>query len=417
MGNETWNNGNPWSDGTHWFRDYQFTRLFPVPNSNNNRYTLNGHGFANGDKLVNYSTKENRDSGVNLDFRIQRGGEAFIKVFNNNQFSLSGSNGGADISIPVGMVNSIASHLQEAGKTQDTHGEFGKRCVAIWDIIDPILTAARVKKIMPSQFGNPQSGGAISVSTARFAAPGVTGRADFLSVAPYFKGGWWGTRAILSTGAVSPQVWANTNRTIYMGLYSQGSTPTNSQIKAGTGAIASQSLTNSFVSNNYRGFTQITGLTNGVSYELFFIYIDPNGNDNIIQIPFTATATATNVNGNEPFAVAAARIRTDIDLFTAILNNHIAAANGTPNIMYEGGAHLSENAPATIDTWLTNFTQDIEFTNLTTYYYQVLSAVNGNVEFFHYKDMSEGGSWGYTNNYDNITDPRYVNRLALGNSI
>lgn len=412
LGNEIWNTGNPWGDGHGWLRDLKFSKKIATANSNNT-YTLTDHGLLDNGKIGCFTSIENRVAGSRPDWRIKNGRVANVKVIDSNTFQVIQSVDGEVVAVAKNQVNLLFSDLTGLPiKGYDVHINYGLRSVEIWDILESRLPASQVIKIIAAQFSNPQNPSSWTTQK-RFEATGVSGRADYVSVAPYFKGGWWGTQVILSSGTVVPTVWINrSGSTVYAACYQAGSTPTNAAIKTGTGAVAVSAITGTGTPKSYDSFPAMN-VVDGTSYDMHFIFIDRNGADNKIVIPFTAASSGT-MEGLEILVNTVARIKKEMTLFPEMLNNHITAANGTPMIAYEGGMHFHENPPTAIDDWLTNFLQSSEFTELTKHYYTLLAPII--TEFFHYKDISSA-SWGYAKTYSDINDPRYVARLLLDGSV
>ncbi|MFV1983393.1 MAG: hypothetical protein ACC657_07620 [Thiohalomonadales bacterium] len=412
LGNEIWNSGNPWGDGRGWLRDLKFTKKTAIANSNNT-YTLMGHGLLDNSKIGCFTSIENRVADSSPSWRITNGRVAYIKVIDSNTFQVIQSVDGEIVAVAENQVNLLFSDL--AGlpiKGDDVHINYGLRSVEIWDILENRLPMSQVVKIIASQFSNPQNPSSW-VTKKRFEAAGVSGRADYVSVAPYFKGGWWGTQVILSSGSVLPTVWINrSGSTVYAACYLAGATPTNAAIKSGSGSVAIGIITGTGTSKSYDSFPAMN-VVNGTSYDMHFIFVDRNGADNNIVVPFTAALSGT-IDGVESFADTVARIKSEMTLFPAMLNNHSTAASGIPMIAYEGGMHFHEKPPIAIDDWRTNFLHSSEFTNLTNHYYTLIAPFME--EFFHYKDISSA-SWGYANTYSDTNDPRYVARLLLGGSV
>jgi len=421
IGNETWNNGNPWSDGTKWFQYLTFTKKTALANSGTNTYTLNNHGMSNGNRIVSYTTSQNRLSGASTDFRTRLGNYSYIRRVNANQFQLLTSANGSVVNVANGQVNLLFKIVNNSNG--DRHGNFGVRCVQMWNQLEVTFPAARITRILATQFTNAQAQ-STSVTSARanaartYANANSMAQHDVIGAATYIKGQWGAGQLALSNGSVIPKFWVNASARTYVMVSPSWFNPTNTQLKSGAGNAIGFSNINIGSAGGYKSFPSINGLTNGTTYNVDYLFVDKNGGENRLRKQFTAAATGT-VDVYEAYADTVTRLQIEIGKMVTLVRAHIVAGGDKPNWAYEGGYHWQENAPQTVDNWTWAYVHSQESNDLIASFYAQLAAVVNMNAHFKYKDISfsQSNYWGDAMHYGDITDSRYVARLALNTGV
>lgn len=363
-GNEIWNTDDPWSDGTNWVNYLNHTRKVATTDPATNIFTLAGHGYSTGQKVYCFASADNYASMSNQSttgpqYTLRLGNANFMEVLSADTFKLHlVSAAGAVQDILPGQVSQTFVVDGEDGKTVDYDTHYAELCLETWDVFDPILGAGRIKHICSSQAA------VVAHSTARASAFGASeSRVDYLAVAPYWAGTMVGGQIATASGSLTPTVWANVAGTIYFALYAAGSTPTNAEIKAGTGAIAYSGgayTTAAFWRGGSAGLTAATGLSNGTAYEAFFLFHETTNNrDWVWSDTITATASVTTLNVFDTYAQQA--IRENLEALSSQPNlNHLSGFSGAELIYYEAALGHTDATVTDMDTYRSDYQQSAE---------------------------------------------------------
>lgn len=362
--NEIWNTDDPWADGTGWVNYLNHTRKVATADPATNIFTLAGHGYSTGQKVYCFASADNYASMSNQSTRetqytLRLAWPNFMEVLSADTFKLHlVSAAGAVQDILPGQLTQIFVVDGEVGKTvgYDTH--YAELCLETWDVFDPIIGAGRVEHICGSQAA------VVSHSTNRASAFGASeSRVDYLAVAPYWAGTMVGAQIATASGSLTPSVWANVSGTIYFALYAAGSTPTNADIKAGTGAIATSGgayTTAAFWRGGSAGLTAVTGLSDGTDYEAFFLFHETtNDRDWVWSDTITATASVTTLNVFDTYAQQA--IRENLEALSSQPNlNHLSGFSRAELIYYEAALGHTDATVSEMDVWRSDYQQSAE---------------------------------------------------------
>jgi len=413
LGNEVWNSGNPWGDGRGWIKHLNFTKYTNTVTPAADTIQHTGHPFSEGDGIVCWSTYENREADIAVNYQMRLGTERTVKVIDADNFQIYESNGIDIAPVVTGQINLTYADTTEAGKTADLDGDYGTQCVAIWGDFEAEMGAARVKKLMASQSAT------VSVTTNRFDATGVSGRADYVAIAPYFTGEMWMVGVDLATTVATPKHYVNVSGvTVYSGCYASGSTPTNAEVIAGTGTgyIANDSVVSTSPNSTYDSHTQVTGLVDSTSYEMIFIMVDPDGYQWRINQTFTATASVSSEYAYDTEANQATRNRFNIFEKYDIIANHYAEADNTPVIAYESGNHYADSRTDEMQTWMDSYFLSSDYIATLDYLYDTYAAA-GMKHFCYFSDVGATTNFKLADSYSDDTDVRYLGMKAHGGGV
>ena len=397
-GNEIWNSASPWGEGTSWVTYLDFTKRTATADVANQKFILPNHGLSNGQRVIAFATAENRNTRITLNWRFNLGCADYVKVIDANSFELYDTAAlTTRLTVTTGMVNLMFVVDSEVGKVANQHVNFSNRCLSTWDIFDSRLGVARVKRLLSSQAGN------VSVTTSRVAVPTVLSRASYLTIAPYFDGAFFGGEVVASTGQLLPKFWATASSNVYMNVYPANASPSVQDQILGTGAINHQLLAYTAGSSSYTNMTAVTGLTNGTSYKVFFLYEEGS-------LKRQAVVSATpSVGGSIVTAYPTVEDQAQSNALAAnvssnAIRSHLAAG-GLPLVCYEGGIHYHHSKPAALSTWLNSYFETPEFADVNRRYL-IDIAETGCKLFCHYGD-SLGTNFSIANGYHDVDDRRY----------
>lgn len=412
-GNEIWNTGVPWGDGTSWVRYLNHTRVIGV-GASPNRINKVGHGLSTGAQVVFFGFH-----GVAKDpaWELQGGNICTITKVDNDNFTVSALYGGG--TTPNVTVGKQYMYIVVAERNDTDIGtNYSLRFQALIAAMKPNMTRSKVYFVMGAQQWNTGD------SAARMAAVVDLNDIDFLATAPYSNGPQWAARLNITPSGVTPQVssteWAST---IHWGIYAANQAPTDEQVKAGTGIASDNSTTTTYAyRSGYEGAVNVSTLTNGASYKCIFVAThDPVWQITTrIEIPFTYTGTQTL---QATVSNASKALLDELDLITQYetANNgrsfeeHIAGARGKPLIAYEGGPHEDRARPAEVNAKLFEYWRTPEYAAI---FKRVMGqfSIKGVKRFFYYKDIS-GTNWGLSTSLADTSDARYSAFAAFNGSL
>lgn len=425
--NEPWNSRQSFSAGYNWIRSYPYTRLTASVNAATGRLTKNAHGMATDAHLMVWTTLANRQA--NLDdatyYSAAWGGDFFIRVIDANTFELwdkvSTDPTAVKYSFPTGVTSLIYINVGEAGKSLSYTAYYTTFSKADWDIFDAALGAARVKAVVGSQ-----AAGAQGYSAGFLAANApATARANWLAIAPYYRGIRVGGALDLAPGQFTPKVWTSDNsnggNTLFtVGVYALGSTPTKADVKNGTGAgyIGKSAIAATYTGNGYTSGAPITGLVNGTTYAVFFVAVDQLGYTWMWSQNVAASAVASTVDVLDSYTNQMLRSLIHIDHPSdrgsnvgQLMADHIGiavAANANLKVVgYEWGDHQDESAPTAIDNWSKAWLKDATHGIVLDHGLHQLTAAGMKAVCFYQDVGGSPGIWTAADNYGDQLDVRF----------
>lgn len=398
-GNEVWNSGVPWGDGTAWVAKRDYTRRTAIADSVTQKLILTNHGLSNGDRITCYTTPENRLSTVPSTWQFGLGCNVYIKVLDQNTFeAYETASLTTKIVITDGTKNVLFTLDGEPGKTDNLNGNYGDTCLRNWGIFDSVMGESRVVRILAAHLDNP------TTTTGRLASPGVRDRASAVAVAPYYDGSWFGGLVACSDGTLTPKFWASASNQVHIAVYPSGSSPSADDVISGVGSISKQVVSYS-TSSSYSTFPAINGLVNGVSYLVCFVYVDTAGSW-LVSAPATPSATPGVALVLDSYSNQALRNRLGIAKSMLTFSSHVAIANGIDVLCYEGGLHFHQAAPDEVKGWLAGYQESAEFGDVTRRYLTELASA-GSKALCYYGD-SLATTFSIANGFTDTSDIRYL---------
>jgi hypothetical protein len=414
-GNEIWNYVPPFSDNTRWveFKDHTRRTATCVGGGSNN-YTLTAHGIANGSLVRPFRTKENAAAGISVDGDAQNGSTVYLEVVDANTFRLhsGGSVAGPVVPVVTGQVNIVFIVENEAGKVAGMDTHYGEAALAHFNTIDAVLGSTGYRHVLGAAAVSP------TMVSARLAVPGFSAKVDDVAIAPYFYAAWFHAAIDRASGTLTPKVWGSGNLTVYCGQYAAGSTPTNTEVIAGTGTgyIAKQTIAVAAGSSVYTAGSAFAG-TNGTNYEIFMVV-----DDGTYQWRLASTIS--------PNAVASTTYVPDSDanqgrrdrLAHVVSKDRVAAVTAVVGskrmIAYEGGSHFDAAAPAAAYAWLATHLASPEYAAALGYYLRTMAAAGMSLfDYFVTDAMSGFSSWKIADSYTGTSDNRYLAVAGLNGRV
>jgi len=316
-----------------------FTKYTATANPGAGTFTLAGHGWSDGQALIGHMTRENYAAGVTPPAALAAGDvTSYVEYVDADTFKLKTAvpPSGTYVSPVTGQVNNIFNLVKESGKTDDNNGNYGRRSLAMWDILDAELGAANVYHIVGTQ-------AASAAITAGRMVTGMSARADGVAVAPYFAGTFWAGQVQISSGTLTPSVWASADGYVFTAaVYAAGSTPSIYEVMNGTGTgyightVGTTYTVAAFWRGGSAGLTAISGLTNGTTYKVFFV-CSASGVNLMNSVNAVCSATPSSVFTWDTDTKQMIRMMDDIRYSRDTYTSHSAVSQGVPIICYETG--------------------------------------------------------------------------------
>lgn len=416
LSNEVWNWGSAWAQGTAWVSYLDFTKSKFSMNPVSKVATKVAHGLVDGTKLDFFTDKTSTGvQFIGVAWRLG-GSNGYVKVLSADTFELYNEVGlTTKLEIPATTKPYDVIYYQEseAGKTADLNGNYGLVSKRNWDTINPVVGREKCVNLICRQFGN------ASTISGALAVTGVKAATDFVAVAPYFGGRWVGAKLEASDGVVTPYWWCNLSTKVYVGVYAHGATPTKQEVIDGTGALKSGNITYGADTSSWSSavFTA-TGLTNGTSYDVHFVFTDEIADFELVG---TITPSASAV---EPVIItdtfANQKLRNIIGSSGPSRSlgwaNVKTAAEGVPLVNYECGLHFHESAPSEISNWKNNLYQESPEFGQAMIADARFNQVNGTRLHTYYADVL-GTTFSIATTIYDVTDERYLAYKSLGGYI
>lgn len=416
LGNEVWNNGSAWAQGTDWISYLDFTKSKFSMDPVNKVATKVAHGLVDGTKLYFFIDKTS--TGVQFIGNAWRLGKSngYVKVLSADTFELYNEVGlTTKLEIPATTkpYDVIYYQTNEAGKTADLNGNYGLVSKRNWDTINPVVGRAKCVNLICRQFGNPNTiSGALAV-------PGVKAATDFVAVAPYFGGRWVGAKLEASDGVITPYWWCNLSTKVYVGVYAHGATPTKQEVIDGTGALKSGNITYGADTSSWSSavFTA-TGLTNGTAYDVHFVFTDEIADFDLVGTITPSASAVEPVIVTDTFANQKLRNLIGSSGPSRMLawTNAKTAADGVPLVNYECGLHFHESAPIEISNWKNGQYQESPEFGQAMVADARFNQVNGTKLHTYYADVL-GTTFSIATTIYDVTDERYLAYKSLGGYI
>lgn len=406
VGNEVWNYGAPWSVGTIWVEFSTYTRRTASIDVENNRYILAGHGLTNGTQIYCFATLENRTALTSRDYRLDMGG-VYVKAIDANTFeAYAESSLTTKLSVGTNAQNLLFVVDGESGKTRDLNGGYSAKALDVFNVLDSVAPG-KIVRLIASQIAN------TSTASGRWAYSNVASRADYLAGAPYFSGSWFGTSITPTDGQLAVGFWCNNSATLTVGVYASGSTPTIADIKAGTGAIATQTYNYTSGSSSYTTAATFAGLTTGTSYSVHVVVTSGGITD---KLSGTATASAGSTTYlTLPYSRQALRNKLSTHSNRTLIASNQAVSSPKKLVYYECGLHFHETPPADLNTWMEGYLSSPEMQSCVRGHLQ--DAANQRVAAALYFSDVSTTRFRLADAYDDTSDLKYQAFASFNGSV
>lgn len=363
--NEVWNTSAGFAGSTAWIQYKDYTRVSATVNPSTGTIYSPAHGRSTGDVILPFATYNTVKKGITGDtaspnsnyFRADRGLECTVQVVDADHFTLTSPTTGSQVTFPppnntqyasASVTDIIYVYRDEAGKTANLDANYSQLSLDRWNAIDAVYgNTTSMIAVLGVQNANTNS-----MVAGRLANAGTKARANYVAGAPYFQGWVIGGAVDVSTGSFQPKVWTTDGAamTVHVGLYTQGSTPSNAEVMAGTGTglIAHNSWQAQY---SYRVAAPVTITVATPAVVTLDAPAPPAGNTVVFSttgtLPTGLTAGTTyfvvNPSGNT-FQVAATSGG------AAIATTAAGSGTHTATVSYGGSSYIPGPAASVVDT-------------------------------------------------------------------
>lgn len=416
LGNEVWNWGSAWAQGTYWISYLDFTKSKFSMDPVSKIATKVAHGLVDGTKLDFFADKTS--TGVQFIGSAWRlgGSNGYVKSLSADTFELYNEvelTTKLEIPATTKPYDVIYYQTNEAGKTADLNGNYGLVSKRNWDTINPVVGRTKCVNLICRQFGFPSTiSGALAVS-------GVKAATDFVAVAPYFGGRWVGAKLEAGDGTITPYWWCNLSTKVYVGVYAAGATPTKQEVIDGTGALKSGNITYGADTSSWSSAVfSATGLTNGTAYDVHFVFTDEIADFDLVGTITPSASAVEPVIITDTFANQKLRniVGSSGPSRSLEWTNVKTAADGVPLVNYECGLHFHESAPTEISNWKNGQYQESPEFGQAMVADARFNQINGTKLYTYYADVL-GTTFSIATTIYDVTDERYLAYKSLGGYI
>jgi hypothetical protein len=416
--NECWNTANPFGAQTAWVKYLNHTRYsatvtYDVAGSIFT-YDDSAVSLSNGDQIICFRTSADyiaRKPGIvgaaAQGWPVDQAAIVTVTKLSANTFTVAYSGSTIAIAENYAVNDVLFIKVGEAGKSTDLNANYVARSEEIWDALETVMPRDQMEYIIGSQHNAP------TMMTARLAALSDTTRCNWATTAPYHHGVYWGVAVTTGVTVATPKAKGyenhdDTHGAVNYALYLATDTPTQDEIMAGTGAIATGAITGSYAESGvaspaWASGTEITGLTDGTQYKMYFYesgeFLANTGRKIFLSIPFTTGSVATTATAISNTDALEANLRYLMTKKTMLEGDvAAAAAYGVKHICYEGGPHMTWDLTTELETALYSFWNSNEFLTAQNAYFHMMAHV-GSKKFMWYKAPSSTEFGTGFNNY------------------
>ena len=413
LANEIWNEDTPWRDGALWVAYSDHPKYTATANPAADNFTKVGHGLTNGTAVRCFGTPENVASkatavGAGMPYQFRAGFDAYAKYIDDDTFELYAESGLSTLlTVPPTQVNLLYVIENEATANRNLH--YQEISLRNWGILDTVCGAGRFQHVIGSQASSPWTSAALT--TLSETQSNMAG----LAIAPYYGPSWYGCRMDGTTGQFQPKVWSNHAKKFYVGVYADGSTPTEYEIKNGTGTGYVDSAVFTYTSpigTAWRNTDAITGLSDGTTYAICIAVEDVNDPTITWIMRQDVACSATPANTTITHTAAELLLIDRVSSISTTILGHIPYLYGKKFFAYEGGYHLHEQAPEEVATAYKAYQETAEFgQSISAYLHQRASAPMDLFCYFSDVNDSTGTTYiypfGIADSHSDTTDERY----------
>lgn len=421
--NETWNSSFGYA--CNWIPYNTFTKNVVSVTGGSDTITMANHGFSDGKRLVFFKKLGAIPLGdPGYSYPFYQGYDVALRNTTTNTFEVwsydySNSTWGAKRTVPAKATELYWVDHDEAGKVKSSNAQHMALSKQDWDAFDLKMGHERCVHVMATQFTT-------SSISGRLADSDVKAATDYVARAPYFAAHVCGAKLSRTNGAINVGWYNNTSVPVHLGVYASGSTPSASDVMAGIGT--------GFVSHFYEAapavtpedwgaLTNITGLTNGVTYDFHFVYTHLGATFHIVgSVVPSASAPDPDTDAvvvTDSYAQQSLKLRLYINNRLGTNSGpYFAIADTIPVANYEGGLEDYSKKPAELTSWFDAYRESADFAQALIYD-QKRNCAEGIKMFAHYGDVlsNSGQDWSIANGYQDTNDERYKAFKALGGGI
>lgn len=425
VGNEVWNTGGAYANGTAWFNLYDYTKRKFSYDPATKLCTLVGHGFTDGQSIRCFgdltSAKQNAgyegEGGIYL---LDRGTLNVKKITDDTFRCFTEAALINEIPAPWNTTSPfdvIFVDPNEAGKTPRLGGAYGQRSKEMWDILDPVVGRTNLVHVIASQ------GVSTSSATSRITDPAVKAATDYVAIAPYFNGMWVAGKLVATSGAIAVSWWSNADHDVY--IHAVAKDTVVSQQDVITSGTKYAFATNG---SDWRAAKTFSGLTDDSQYDIHFVFSAYGITTHFVKT-ITVSAAGTTVFVFDDVAKKAQRdIADSFNTKAMWVANNVTAVAPVPVICYEGGLEDYSVAPTDFRTavggligksngdWISEVYQETpDFANAMVAHLHH-AALYGAKEYSYYSS-ARLGCFSIASHFGDVTDERYLAFKNLGGYI
>ena len=425
VGNEVWNTGGPYTNGTQWFNLYDYTKRKFSYDPATKLCTLVGHGFTDGQGIRCFSdltsAKQNAGYEGNGGIYLLDRGTLNVKKITDDTFRCF---------TEAALINEIPAPWNttspfdvifvdpnEAGKTPRLGGAYGQRSKEMWDILDPVVGRTNLVHVIASQ------GVSTSSATSRITDPAVKAATDYVAIAPYFNGMWVAGKLVATAGSIAVSWWSNADHDVY--IHAVAKDTVVSQQDVITSGTKYAFATNG---SDWRAAKTFSGLTDDNQYDIHFVFSAYGITTHLVKT-ITVSAAGTTVFVFDDVAKKAQRdIADSFNTKAMWVANNVTAVAPVPVICYEGGLEDYSSAPTDFRTavggligkssgdWISQVYQETtDFANAMVAHLHH-AALYGAKEYSYYSS-ARTGCFSIASHFGDVTDERYLAFESLGGYI
>lgn len=330
--NECWNDAADYYASTTWNR-YAHVASMDVtmtPATNATRFIFTTpHGCSLNDEVRFWAKPSSynnyvQDAGTDQFNVVAWGFPVYVKtIIDANTIEISTSLGGAVYTPPnKGPYAFFCKRTQ--GAADQLNDNYAQRAKSIWSTVKTKMGSSRVYTVLGAWAGR-----ATDIATPRLASTGVAAVTQGLAIAPYFAGEQL-MMCLDITGAttVRPSLWALRNGAARFAAFAAGTAaPTENAIANGTGASGTTTGIASYnkaIGRPTVADGSITGLTSGVSYDVYGQYNNTQDTDGRTRYKHRIKGTVT------PGAAFAATSVTSMPITTGVVNMTVQTGKTFP---------------------------------------------------------------------------------------
>ena len=413
LGNEIWNTGDPWGDGTAYITYLHHPKRLAT-GLGGNLISSPNHQLVVGDR-VNFLRKKGSEEPS--DWTMRSGSEAqVVSVPSADTFTAAQTWNLAQLNSTI-----VGEQYMFVAQKDDIRTNINVNFATRFEQATVLLQAVCPRNKFYFVLGTFQN--STWFTQTRIQTLTNPSNIDYFATAPYSNGKHWGAQLICGNNTVQPQISdTNTLSNIKWAIYPNAYNATIESTKLNVGTLHSGSI---IAAGSYPGSfigpTIVSGLTNNIAYKCMFVATHTYAGMDVetsVTIPFTLNGTAFNLiqamSNSDKALLDDMALVDDYDINTeGSIESHIAVASGMNYIAYEGGPHEDRDRPAEIQEALFTYYKSAEAVGALK---RVLGtmAIKGLKKFFFYKDVSKG-YWGLTREVSDLADNRYNDyRLLQG---